>query len=222
MAITTYSELKTEIASFLDRDDLTTQVDTFIDLAESRHKRDVRFREILTRSTLAVAQSDRYISLPSDFLDLKDLRLLIPSVTSGRRYYPDFEQLSIDELTKISINDEYRPCAFSVHGDGIELNSAADQAYTLEIFYYKVMADLDDTDTSNELLAKAPEVYLWGALSASAPWLRDDERIQLWETLYQQAVDSLNITEIQNRHGGPMRSKVEGVMPSRTNRRYIY
>ena len=42
MALTTYSTLKAEIASYLNRDDLTTHLDTFIDLAESRLNRDLR------------------------------------------------------------------------------------------------------------------------------------------------------------------------------------
>ena len=35
MAITTYSELKTSIANFLDRDDLTSVIPDFISLAEA-------------------------------------------------------------------------------------------------------------------------------------------------------------------------------------------
>ena len=40
MALDTYTNLKTEIANYLNRDDLTTNIDTFIDLAESRHAKD--------------------------------------------------------------------------------------------------------------------------------------------------------------------------------------
>ena len=42
MALDTYDNLKTEIASFLNRDDLTAQIDTFIDLAETRQARTLR------------------------------------------------------------------------------------------------------------------------------------------------------------------------------------
>ena len=49
MALDTYSNLKTEIASYLNRDDLTTNIDTFIDLAESRHAKDLRLREMAVK-----------------------------------------------------------------------------------------------------------------------------------------------------------------------------
>ena len=52
MAITTYSELKTAIADFLARDDLTSQIDTFIDLAESRISRELETRSQENRTTL--------------------------------------------------------------------------------------------------------------------------------------------------------------------------
>ena len=42
MAISNYSELKTAIASWLDRTDLTDIIPDFIALAETRHKRDFK------------------------------------------------------------------------------------------------------------------------------------------------------------------------------------
>ena len=46
MALDTYANLKTEIANYLNRTDLTSYLDTFIDLAEARHARDLRVREM--------------------------------------------------------------------------------------------------------------------------------------------------------------------------------
>jgi len=42
MAISTYSELKTAVANWLDRSDLTDVIPDFITLAETRHKRDFK------------------------------------------------------------------------------------------------------------------------------------------------------------------------------------
>ena len=51
MALDTYANLKTEIANYLNRSDLTEHLDTFIDLAEARHSRDLRVREMETIDT---------------------------------------------------------------------------------------------------------------------------------------------------------------------------
>ena len=210
MSLDSYSALKVEIASWLDRDDLTGYVDTFIDIAESRHKREIRIRDMLSRSALAITDGDRYIDLPSDFLDIKYLRILIPDVNSGRRYFPDLDQLSIHELTNISINEACRPVAYSIH-EQIELNSEADQDYDGELFYYVELTPLSDANTSNSLLVKAPDAYLYGALWASAPFLMNDERVQLWESLYTEVRDTLNRSEIENKMAGPLVSRVPGV-----------
>ena len=44
MAISNYTELKTAVANWLDRDDLTDRIPEFIALAESRFNRLLRIR----------------------------------------------------------------------------------------------------------------------------------------------------------------------------------
>ncbi len=53
MALTDYSSLKTSVASYLARSDLTDQIPDFIRLAEERLARDLR-----TRKMLVVARAD--------------------------------------------------------------------------------------------------------------------------------------------------------------------
>ena len=53
MAITTYSELKTSIANWLNRDDLTTQIPDFISLAEENASLLVRHWRMENRATAA-------------------------------------------------------------------------------------------------------------------------------------------------------------------------
>lgn len=201
-----YAGLKQAVIDHLERDDLTDQVDTFIDLAESRHKREIRIREMLSRSTLAIAEDDIYLDLPSDFLDLKYLRIQNPDA-AGRTFLPDLRQVSIHEITNERVQTNRYPRHFAVHTQ-IELSAPSDQAYTAEIFYYQELTALSDSNTSNELLAKAEDVYLYSALSASAPFLMHDERISIWEALYTQARDGLNTSEQDNRRGGPLVSRV--------------
>ena len=55
MALTDYSSLKTSVASYLARSDLTTQIPDFIRLAEERLARDLR-----TRKMLVVARADTW------------------------------------------------------------------------------------------------------------------------------------------------------------------
>lgn len=211
MAIGTYSELQSAVASWLDRSDLTSRIPEFIQLAEARIKAEVRIREMLERADLAIADGDRYVSLPSDFLDHKYLRLKIPDVTTGRRYYPDFEETTIDDIRLKSVNDAQRPRYYSIH-EQIELDSEADQAYTAEIYYYKQITALATTST-NVLLSRAPNLYLHASLSEAAPYLIGDERIAVWEGKYVQLRDSLNKSQVASRRGGPLIARVRGSTP---------
>ena len=148
MSLDTYANLKAEIAEYLDRDDLTDRIDTFIDIAESAHRDEVRFREILERGTLTFSDGDRTVALPADFAAMKYIRLLNPSTGASRRYLPRLTQMSEDELTEVSTNDECPPKFFAV-SEQIEFDSEADQDYTGDILYYKTMTALSDANTSN-------------------------------------------------------------------------
>ena len=38
-----------------------------------------------------------------------------------------------------------------------------------------------------------PDIYLYGALLQSAPFLKDDARVPIWDGLYQRAIEALNL-----------------------------
>ena len=70
MALTTYALLKTTIANYLNRTDLTSYLGDFITLTESRMNRELRVREMVNTdtTTTTVAGTQSY-SLPSGFLE---------------------------------------------------------------------------------------------------------------------------------------------------------
>jgi len=75
MAITTYSELKTAIANFLARDDLTSVIPDFISLAEGRLSRELETRSQEKRATATLTVGDEYTALPTDLRELRMVKL---------------------------------------------------------------------------------------------------------------------------------------------------
>jgi hypothetical protein len=203
MALGTYSDLKTSILTFLDRDDLSGNVDDFIDLAEARHKREIVIRAMLARSQATLAS--RFMSLPTRFNKMKTLRLLTNPVTV-------LTELNLDNMNRERDEVTGKPSFFTVHEE-IEFNVTPDDSYTAEIIYYADFVPLDDTNTTNGLLTRAPDAYLYGALVASSPFLASDERIQTWEALYGAARDGLLISDRQARVGTALTSRVQGATP---------
>jgi hypothetical protein len=203
MALDSYAGLKAAIINFLDRDDLAGNVDDFIDLAEARHKREILIREMLARSQAPLA--GRFLALPTRFVKMKTLRLLTTPVTV-------LTELNMHEMNRERDEVTGKPTFFTVHEE-IEFDVTPDDAYTAEIIYYASFLPLDDTNTSNGLLTRAPDAYLYGALVASAPFLASDERIQVWDTLYGTARDGLLLSDRQARVGTPLASRVAGAIP---------
>jgi hypothetical protein len=204
MSLDNYANLKTEIADWLDRDDMTDRIDTLIDLAEVRHKREIRIRDMLCRDTIIVNQ--QYIDLPSTrFLEAKTFRLLTEPVTV-------LTGVNLDQMNRRRKDTAQLPTFFTVQ-EQIELDADPDQSYTGEIIYYDAVRGLSDSVTSNSILSEAPDCYLYAALAAAAPFLMHDERIQMWETLYRNARDEVNMLKRRADHIGPRFARVAGSTP---------
>jgi hypothetical protein len=200
MSISTYTLLKAEIANHLDRDN-DASIDSFIDLAEARHKREVRIRQMIARASSTV--STRYVALPGDFLEMKTVRLMTSPVTV-------LSEVSIYEMNRIRVEGSGRPTYYTIHEE-IEFNKTPDSSYTLEMIYYHSLDPLTNDNQSNAILERAPDLYLYGALLASAPFLMNDERIQVWSALYSSALEGIN--SMDKRRAGPLVSRVVGATP---------
>lgn len=199
MAITTYAELKTAIADFLNRDDLGAVASTFISLAEAQIDRDVRHWRQEKR--VEVVPDEQYENLPHDFIEFQDLNL---NDGTGLQLVSTAEMQSL----KRNSQESGKPLYFRSTADQIEFYPVPNGDYTLSLHYYARVPALTDADPSNWVLVYAPDIYLYGALIHSAPYLQDDPRIQVWASLYQSAVESLRREGERGKHSGPLKMGV--------------
>lgn len=186
MAITTYSELKTAIGNWLDRDDLTAVIPDFITLAEQQMERELRHYKMIERSSGAL--DSQYSAVPADWLET--IRF---SITTSETFALEMTTLT-DLMTRRqnSRNTLQRPQYFAHIGEAFELFPTPDATYTMELVYYQAIPKLSDSQTTNWLLTDGVDAYLYGALLQAAPYLGDDERVSVWAQLYSGAVSSLN------------------------------
>lgn len=185
MPITTYDELKTAVADFLNRDDLTSTIPTFIDLAEAALNRDLRHWRNENRAIAPV--NSRYSALPSDFVEPIRMELA-------------------DDKTKVSLMSHYemqtqreasadvrgKPLHYNITQGEIELFPTPDVTYNLEMYYYGKIPELSASNATNAVLTYFPDAYLYGSLVHTAPYLGDDQRTQVWAALYQSTIDAIN------------------------------
>ena len=96
MAITTYAELQTATANWLDRSDMTDRIPEFIELAEANFNRVIRQPDMITKDD-SFSISSRYTTLPTDTLEIVRIVLdltpvvvleyMTPEELSERRTY---------------------------------------------------------------------------------------------------------------------------------------
>ena len=82
------------------------------------------------------------------------------------------------------------------------------------MIYRQNIPALTSTNTSNWLLTLAPDLYLYGTLLETAPYLKEDERIQTWATGLTTTLDSLNRLGVTSTfNAGPLTVRISGVTP---------
>lgn len=67
-----------------------------------------------------------------------------------------------------------------------------DADYPAEILYYELPPLLDDEQQTNWLTEYAPQLLLYGTLLEASPFLKNDERIPVWQNMYDRAAAMLN------------------------------
>lgn len=190
MAISTYAELQTAVGSnWLNRSDLTSRVPEFISLCESELDRRLRTTDQLKRATTTA--SDQFIALPSDFLEMRNIQLDTSPVKRLKFITPDHA----DDLRRRAYNSTAEPIYFTILGNSVELLPTPVTPPTLQISYYGRVSKLSDSNTANTILTNAPDIYLYGSLKHAEPFLMNDERVQLWGTLFERGIEELQRSE---------------------------
>lgn len=185
MPITNYTELQDAIADFLNRDDLAARIPTFIDMAEAALNRDLRHWRTENRAVAPV--NSRYTALPSDFVE--PIRMELAGDKTKVSLMSHYEMQTQRELS----NDKQgKPLYYNITQGEIELFPTPDVSYNLEMYYYGKIPALTAANATNVVLTHFPDAYLYGSLLHTAPYLGDDQRTQVWATLYQGTIDAIN------------------------------
>lgn len=192
MAITTYTELKTAVANWMDRTDLTARIPEFIALAEAQMNRRLRVPRMLQRSTATISTSDEHSAVPADLLEIRALKL-----TDSAGNIHDLEPTTLETIQGWEVDDNGTgtPVAYAITGtvSGREVwyYPAPDASYTATMTYYGKPTALSDSNASNWILEEAPDAYLYGALLQAAPYMRDNDQAAIWNAGFDAALTSI-------------------------------
>lgn len=196
MSISTYSELKTAVASYLARSDLTNQIPDFIRFAELRLRRELRIRQMLKSVTTATTGGDSTVELPSDFLEIRDFTVVTNPV----------QPLTYSSPAVFSRNtrstESGKPLDYTILASEFQLAPVPDGAYTLKLLYFAAPTFLSDENSSNVLIANAPDALLYASLLEAEPYIMNDARINTWGTMYDRAISTITKSDESSQYSG--------------------
>lgn len=176
MSITTYQELQTAVSNWLHRSDLSSYTADFITLGESRINSSLRVQAMETSTTIAATSA----ALPSDYIEMKDA-----FISSTTPYY-DLERKNAEWIYSKYPDRASTGIPKFIARDRTNFifGPAPDSAYSVTVVYYKHLSAL--SGATNTVFTTYPGLYLFAALAETAPFLKDDKRVALWEAKYQE------------------------------------
>jgi hypothetical protein len=195
VALSTYADLRTAAADWLDRADVAHRIPDFIALAEVRLDRLLRARRMEVEAQIPVAVGARTAALPADFREGLGLwretpegRIRLRFVTPGQMPVSSAggapERWSIDGANLVF----ERPC---IPGAGFILRMLA-------------RLSLSEAQPVNPVLADYPDLYLFGTLVEAAPFLRDAELLSLFAARFEAALMEARAQEARHRAGATL------------------
>lgn len=175
MAIATYSDLKTAVANWLHRSDLTSVIPDFVALAESRIRQDIRVRAMEqsasgSLTTTTVALPTRFAEARRVLINDNPCRYVTPEEFQPRRQWP--------------------ANLYTIEGSSFRFQQSSG---TYQIDYWQWFAPFSGDNDTNWLLTNHPDIYLCATLAEASLYIRDDPA--MWATKYIAAVESLRKAE---------------------------
>jgi hypothetical protein len=197
MAISTYSELNTAVANWLDRDDLTDRIPEFITLCEARFNRSLRIRAMETLdTTVSTVAGTSTVALPTGYVQMRDISLITSPITQLQYLTPEI-------MNRINAGSRTgKPETYTIIANNILFGPTPDAVYNISMLYYKTFDALTALAPTNWVITNAPDVYLYGSLLEAEPFLMNDQRVQLWATALTQSINTLQEQDNKDRHSG--------------------
>lgn len=201
MQFSNYSDFRAAVLKMIDGDDVSTSfsietLDLLISLGESRVYTGVPGHSGLRASSMQAAltgvTASNAVALPTDCLALEIVW-----------FDP---QKPLDATSESELRDKSRwnhggaARQYAQSGDTLIFGPDVADGAAIGGRYYK-----RPTDIANGLHAtfnRYPEVFLFGALAESAPFIGEDSRIPMWEAMFVRWLDGANHTERNRAYNG--------------------
>lgn len=188
----TYTSLLEDLRRYLERG-FTQESDPYvyeqlprlITLAERRIARELKVEGFIVPVTTTLQAGVSVYAKPDRWRDTVSMRINANAIQARsyeyiRNYWPDPEQTGT-------------PSFYADYDYQHWLIAPAPAVDTeIEILYYEQPRFLGDETQTNFITEYAPDMLLYGSLLEAAPYLKNDQRLQIWQSLYDRAAQALS------------------------------
>lgn len=202
--VLTYDSLVDALETYLQRTDATfiSDIPLFIMLGERRVARDLKILGLKQFITGTLLANNELLGKPARWLNSSSFKIgtgigFNTKVQILQRSF-EFAEIYWPNATLTGQPKYYADKQFQ----NWLIVPTPDQNYPYEIAYYEIPNLIDDTVSTNWLTSNAPDVLLYAALLETASYLKDDERIQVWEKYYNLAKADLSEEDMRRIYDG--------------------
>ena len=188
----TYTSLLSDLRRYLERG-FTQESDPYvyeqlprlITLAERRIARELKVEGFIVPVTTTLQAGVSVYAKPDRWRDTVSMRIDANAIQARsyeyiRNYWPDDAQTGTPQF-------------YADYDDQHWLIAPAPAVNTsIEILYYEQPRFLGDETQTNFITEYAPDMLLYGSLLEAAPYLKNDQRLQIWQSLYDRAAQALS------------------------------
>ena len=211
MALNTYTSLKASIANWLNRSDLTAEIqDDFIKLTEADLNSKLRVRSMIAQTDITI--NAETAALPTDFLQIRNFYIL-----SGQTKTPLVYTTPASMDTTSGTSTTGLPTTFTILGDTLRFSPKPDATYTAKMNYFKKFPALSSSVATNYILENHTAIYLYGSLFHAANFLGgiNPQQIQTWQQMFATALERLELNDREDEYNGsPLQVRTVTSVPS--------
>jgi hypothetical protein len=188
---TDYASLKTEIADFLNRTDLTSVVDTFIDLCEAEMQRELKLLTFEVDTTLTVTAG--VATLPTGFIGARSVTWLSSPPRPLTYVTPDaFERWESNSPSLVSY--------YTISGTTMRFSDGG--TGTARVTGYARFTPLSGAATTNAIITNHPAAYLYGSLEHASVYVKDFEGAAGYKAKFNEELASVKRDNTETKYAG--------------------
>jgi hypothetical protein len=195
-SVMTYDSLVENIQSYLERSDTATleKIPLFIMLAEQVIASQIKFLGNLTVNTSAMVANQATVDKPARWHKTVSMNITVAGERNPvllrkyeylREYWPEPATTGVP---KFYADYDYTHWL-------VAPTPAA--AYDFEVLYYERVQPLDSSNQTNWFTIYAPQALLYGSLLQAMPFLKNDERMGMWQQQYDLIINTLKAEDVQ-------------------------